>query len=129
MRKKIIQLLIGFISGCLLVKYMNITFPLRLEEVVINFLLSPMDFFIVMICFIISFVFHAIFIAESIENTYLLINGVRVPFRNTLLCYSVFISFFILSLLAVWDAILILAFSILYGLLSVDYNYLKTNRR
>jgi hypothetical protein len=82
-----------------------------------------------MICFIVSFVSHAILVTGVIESTYLLINGVKVSFWNTLLCYSVLISFFILGFLAVWHTILILSFSVIYGLLSVDFKQLKMNRR
>ncbi|MCH1624777.1 hypothetical protein [Fredinandcohnia quinoae] len=118
---KLINGIIGFISGYLFILFVPIDHSFKLSSLFIQFIVNPFFFFIVMICFLIGFLTNSILIKGIIEGTYKLFKGFNVSIPQLLMCYSVLISYLFLFILGWLQTFLLLVFSLIYGIISVDF--------
>ncbi|MBS4191064.1 hypothetical protein KHA94_12815 [Bacillus sp. FJAT-49705] len=112
--------IISFLCGLLFIKW----FPIQennIEEIVVSGILNPLYFFAASIVFIIGVLITAEIIREemilkavdSIKN--------RVCNINTLKCIIIFISFITLIHIGSWQTVVFFCFSIIYGIISIDF--------
>jgi hypothetical protein len=113
-------LIVGFICGFFLINWVPIQQPFVIEEYISDYLFSPLEFFVIMICFLIGFLANSILIRSVVEESFQLIRGRRVNLVNLLISYSVMISFYFLFQLGFWQTLVLLCFSIIYGIISID---------
>ncbi len=78
-----------------------------------------------MICFFIGFIAHSAIIKSVIENVHLNVKGKRFSFLQLFLPLSLVVGYFVLFSFGPWQTFLLLAFSIIYGIISLD---LKKNK-
>lgn len=122
MFKKIIMLLIGFICGVLFIKLTPFGLPIDMENLLLTFVLNPIEFFIASVVFIIGFIMNANILEDGIIQASLFLLGKKGAFYGIILSISLFISFFILFYLGFWQTLLFFSFSCLYGMISIDFS-------
>lgn len=120
MLKRLFQLVGGTTSGYAFIQWLPIEKPMPATKIILALVMDPWHYFIAMVAFFFSFLLHSILIKSIVEETYSLLK------RKTAHLWEVFIScgalgsFFFLSQEGEWQALLILCFSVVYGMISVD---------
>lgn len=125
MSKKIVPLLLGFLCSKLFIKLFPIDIPFDFSEWLLTFVLNPFEFFIASLFFIMSFMMHAVIMEDGIKQIALYVYRKRVEMGELLFILLLLLSFTILSLSGFWQAMIIFCFSLLYGIISVDFKRLK----
>ncbi|WP_078413628.1 hypothetical protein [Priestia abyssalis] len=120
MLKRLFQLVGGAVSGYAFIQWLPITKPISATKIILALVMDPWHYFIAMVAFFFSFLLHSILIKSIVEETYSLLK------RKTARLWEAFIScgslgsFFFLAQEGEWQALLILCFSVVYGMISVD---------
>lgn len=122
MLKKVIILLVGFLCGVIFIKLTPFDLPIDMEKLLLIFVLNPIEFFIAAVVFIVGFIMNAITLEEGITQTSLFLRRKKGAFYGLILSVSLFISFFILFYLGFWQTLLFFSFSLLYGMISIDFS-------
>lgn len=117
---KLICLVLGFICGYYFVSLVPIKSPFVLSEYIAEYLLNPFIFFAIMIFFFIGFLVNAYLIRSAIEETIKLIRGEKIHLIEIFISYSVVGSFYTLFQLGFWQTLVLLSFSLIYGIISLD---------
>lgn len=126
--KKIIQLFIGYICGFLYILWIPIHLPNPLSEIIVEIVLNPVPFVASILAFFIGFLIHADLIKKGIEMMAIGLWSEKFVKIEILFIFFVFISLFLLSLLALWPALIFFCFSFLYGMLSLDYELFRVKK-
>lgn len=122
---KLFSLFTGFGAGILFIRSLPVEKPFNINEFLLDLILHPMQFFIGMVFFIISFLANAYLLKTGMEETYFLLKKKSIEWFDLLLSYSVVIIFYILFVQGFWQTIFLLLFSILYSFLSLNFNVNK----
>jgi hypothetical protein len=122
---QLLKLLTGLISGFLFIKFFPVSIPMSISDMIVIFVLEPGGFFLGMIFFIIAFIANAEMIRSAIELTALLVKYKKTHFFELLLSLLIIGSFFILSAISLWETIALFCFSVIYGIISLDFKKLK----
>ncbi|MFT4413127.1 hypothetical protein ACLM5H_04620 [Fredinandcohnia humi] len=117
---KLMYEVIGFLCGYLLILLSPNSSPFEISDLLMRFIVNPFLFFILMMCFLIGFLSHSIIVKASIESTYRLIKGHSISLYQAFINYSLYVGYFFLFIIGPWEAVLLLAFSLMYGIISVD---------
>ncbi|MFE8702646.1 hypothetical protein ACFYKX_18765 [Cytobacillus sp. FJAT-54145] len=125
MFKKIIKLMIGFFCGYFYIKWMPISFPFTLSDLIVEYVLNPIEFFAATMVFFIGFIVNAELIRGGVEQTVLLIHKKKIQLVEFLTASFVLLSFIILFYTAIWQTLAFFSFSLIYGIISVDFKKLK----
>lgn len=113
---------IGFICGLLLTKLLIIDSPFKASELMIEFILNPLLFFAVMVCFLIGFVANSVLVKEAIQQTYSFFCKQNFSMVNLLVSYCVIIiNFVVLFQLGFWQTLVLSCFTIIYGIISIEF--------
>ncbi|MCA1030550.1 hypothetical protein LCL95_05780 [Bacillus timonensis] len=123
MLSKLIISGVAFLFGYVVTKWIPIPQGVDASDVLIGFILSPVKFFAAMVCFFISFFLHSILIKRSIELTYGLFKGEIIDKVELVASCFFFVSFFILFQLGFWQTMVLLVFSTIYGIISLDFRH------
>jgi hypothetical protein len=118
---KFICVVIGFFSGFFFTKLITIDDPFSLSELLIGFVLNPIQFFAAMICFLIAFVSNAILLKEAVIQTQAIVKKQSYSPMDAAIGYSVIISFIILFQIGFWHTLALSFFTIIYGIISIDF--------
>ena len=117
--KKIFQLVFGFLCGYLFIKWVPFSFQLSFEEVLVNFVLKPLKFFGAAVILMVGSILNG----ELIKFLFkMIVNGFRKNNWSVLslvICFGVFINFFALFKIGIWQTMMLLCFSMLYGMISL----------
>lgn len=122
MLKKIIILLIGFMCGIIFIKLTPFGLPVDIGKLLLTFVLNPIEFFIASVVFIIGFIMNAITLEDGITQVSLYVMKKEGAFYGIILFFSLFISFLILFYLGFWQTLIFFSFSLLYGMISIDFS-------
>jgi hypothetical protein len=120
MLKKLMLLAAATLSSHLFIRWFPITKPLSATYVILSLIMDPLHYFMAMVAFFIAFLSHSMLIKSIIEETYSFIKGREVRWREAVICYGDVDSFLFLWQAGQWQTILILCFSLVYGMISVD---------
>lgn len=125
MWNKWVQLLVGFLCGYLFIKWVPIEFPLHIPDAVIEFLFHPIEFLVASIVFIIGFLIYADLIKNGTMLFFFLFHQKKIMILEQLLSLLVIVSFLVLFVLGFWQTIIFFSFSVVYGIISLDFQKLK----
>lgn len=121
---KVLPLLIGFLCGNLFIKMLPIGIPFNFTEILLLFVMNPFEFFAVSTVFIIGFMMNAKMIEDGLKQLILLIFRKKVEVTEIFLFLLLLISFIILFILGFWQTVIFFSFSLLYGMISIDFKRL-----
>lgn len=121
MLKKILPLIIGFLCGNLFIKMLPIVVPFDLSEFLLIFILNPFEFFAASTVFIIGFMMNAKVIEGGVKQIVLFISRRKVEGLELLLFLLLLICFILLFTLGFWQTVIFFSFSLLYGMISIDF--------
>lgn len=122
---QVLKLLTGLISGFLFIKLFPVSVPMGISDMIVIFVLEPGGFFLGMIFFIISFLANAELIRSVIELTVSIIKNKKIHFLELSFSLTIIGSFFILSAISLWETIALFFFSVIYGIISLDFKKLN----
>ncbi|MEQ2528165.1 hypothetical protein EKG37_12950 [Robertmurraya yapensis] len=125
MWKKSIRLLLGFGCGYLFILMFPIDSPFNLSEFLLEFVINPFSFFAASIVFIVGFISNALIIKEGVEETYLLYNQKESNLMEIIFVLLLMVSFYVLFQTGFWQTMVFFCFSILYGIISLDFRRFK----
>lgn len=117
--KKMYQLGFGFLCGYLFIKWFPFAIRPSLEEVLVNFVLKPLEFFIAVVILIVGIVLNGELIKYILM---MIVKSIRLKnwsVLSLLICLGVFINFFALFKIGIWQSWMLLCFSLLYGMISL----------
>lgn len=121
MAKKMIPLLIGFLCGNLFIKLFPIVVPFELSELLLIFVLNPFEFLVAATVFMIGFLMNAVIMEEGIEQITLLLFRKKAEIYKIFLFLLLLISFSLLFITGFWQTMVLFCFSLLYGIISIDF--------
>lgn len=122
----IVQLMVGFLCGVLMIKWFPITFPINPSELFVSFVFHPLEFFAACIMFIIGFIMNGKIIKRI---AMVLIEAVKQRNLPSLeICLGVVLLVIQVFLLkeGFWQTLALLSFSFVYGMISIDFRKEKT---
>lgn len=120
--KKIVKLLAGYGCGFLFIVWVPIHLPNNLSTIIVELVLSPVQFIAATFAFLIGFVIHAELIRDGTQKLiYCLQNKKTVINIELLILLIVFVTFYILSKISLWPTVVFFCFSFLYGMISIDF--------
>ncbi|TKC19746.1 hypothetical protein [Robertmurraya kyonggiensis] len=125
MWKKSTRLILGFGCGYLFILLFPIDSPFEFSEFLLKFVVDPFAFFSASIVFIIGFITNALIIKEGVEETFLFYNRKESNLVEILLALLLLVSFYILFQTGFWQTMVFFSFSILYGIISLDFSRFK----
>jgi hypothetical protein len=117
---KFIYEVIGFFCGFMLIFLTSGTSIIEIPQLLTSFIINPFLFFILMICFFIGFLAHSVLFKGAIETFYHMAKGNRFSFMELIFPISLVGGYFILFIYGPWQTFLLIAFSIIYGIITVD---------
>ncbi len=126
--KKLIKLLFGYICGLLFIVWIPIHFPNKLSDIIVEVVLSPVPFIASILAFFIGFIINADLIKNGIEMMVVSRWRGKLLKLECLLLFCVCLSFYFLSMVSLWPAIAFFCFSLLYGMISLDYELLRESK-
>jgi hypothetical protein len=115
------QLIFGFICGLLLIKWVPLPFPFSASELFVSFVLNPLKFFAAAVVFIIGIIMNGKLLKYIFTMTAKVLKNKTNTVVQLIFCYGVIINFIILLKIGIWQTTSLLCFSILYGMISLDY--------
>lgn len=121
MLTKILPLFIGFLCGNLFIKMLPIVLPFDFSEFLLIFILNPFEFFATSTVFIIGFMMNAKVIEGGVKQIVLFISRRKVEGLELLLFLFLLICFILLFTLGFWQTVIFFSFSLLYGMISIDF--------
>ncbi|MCS0672274.1 hypothetical protein [Cytobacillus firmus] len=122
----LLKLFTGFISGILFIKFFPVSIPMGISDMIVIFVLEPAGFVMGMTFFLIAFIANAEIIRSIIEWTARLLKNIR-PLKHMDALFGPVLSllliggFFVLSALSPWEALALFCFSVIYGIISLDF--------
>ncbi|MEH7124337.1 hypothetical protein V7127_14020 [Bacillus sp. JJ1773] len=125
MLRKTVQLIGGFLCGLLFIEWFPISVPSGLTEILAACILEPVPFFASAVVFIIGFLTNAELIGEEVIQTVQLFMKRKTTLFNLLFSLFFLAGFITLFLLGFWQTVVFFCFSILYGIISIDFEELK----
>ncbi len=117
--KKMYQLGFGFLCGYLFIKWVPYAFRPSFEEVLVNFVLKPLEFFFAAVILIVGIILNGELIKYVLTMTVNVIRKKNWSAISLVICLGVFINFFTLFKLGIWQSWTLLCFSLLYGMISL----------
>lgn len=120
MLKRLFQLVGGTASGYAFIQWLPIAKPMSATKIILALVMDPWHYFIAMVAFFFSFLLHSILIKSILEETYSLLKRKRARLPEAVISCGALGSFFFLAQEGEWQALLILCFSVVYGMISVD---------
>ncbi|KAB2338349.1 hypothetical protein F7731_01940 [Cytobacillus depressus] len=128
MFKKTCQLVIGFLCGLLFIEWFPAADLISLTDVFAACIIKPFHFFASAIVFIFGFLTNADVISEGIIVFTKLPVERYINMTQLLFSCLFLVSFIALSYFGFWQTLVFFCFSILYGIISIDFKQLKTNK-
>lgn len=125
MWKKSIRLLLGIGCGYLFILLFPIDSPFLLSEFLLKFVVNPLAFFASSIVFIIGFITNALTFKDGIEESFLLYNQKDSNIVEIFFAVLLMVSFYVLFQTGFWQTMVFFSFSILYGIISLDFRRFK----
>jgi len=122
MLSKIISILAGYVAGLVFIRSIPIEKPFEITEFILELVLHPIQFFVGMVFFFISFLANAHLLKSGMEETYFLLKKKSIEWFHLILSYSVVLIFYLLFIQGFWQTIMLLMFSIFYCFLSLNLN-------
>ncbi|MDM5229361.1 hypothetical protein QUF73_24940 [Cytobacillus sp. NJ13] len=121
-----LKLMTGFISGILFIKFFPVSIPMGISDMIVIFVLEPAGFVLGMTFFLIAFIANAEIIRSIIEWTARLLKNMRSlkhidALFGPVLSLLLIGGFFVLSVLSPWEAFALFCFSVIYGIISLDF--------
>lgn len=126
--KKLMKLLFGYICGLLFIVWIPIHFPNTLSDIIVEVVLSPVPFIASILAFFIGFLINADLIKNGIEMLVVSRWRGRLLKLECLLLFFVCLSFYFLSMVSLWPTVAFFCFSLLYGMISLDYELLRESK-
>ena len=122
----LLKLMTGFMSGILFIKFFPVSIPMGLSDMIVIFVLEPAGFVLGMTFFLIAFIANAEIIRSIIEWTARLLKNMRSSKHmdalfGPVLSLLLIGGFFVLSVLSPWEALALFCFSVIYGIISLDF--------
>ena len=122
----LLKLFTGFISGILFIKFFPVSIPMGISDMIVIFVLEPAGFVMGMTFFLIAFIANAEIIRSIIEWTARLLKNIRSlkhmdALFGPVLSLLLIGGFFVLSVLSPWEAFALFCFSVIYGIISLDF--------
>jgi len=122
MLEKLIKLALGFLCGFFFIKCVPFDTPFHPSDLIVEFLFNPFGFFGASVFFIIGFLLNADLIRDSAE---LMIGVRKASFLEHMISPLVTISFVFLFFSGFWQTTVFFCFSLLYGIISLDFQKFK----
>lgn len=122
MLEKLVKLLLGFFSGFLFIKCVPFDPPFHPSDLIVEFLFNPLGFFGASVFFIIGFLLNADLIKETAE---LMLGLRKASFLERMLSPLIMVSFVLLFFSGFWQTTVFFCFSLLYGIISLDFQKFK----
>jgi hypothetical protein len=123
--KIICQLIMGFICGLLVIRWIPLSFPVDITNLFVQFILNPLEFFAASLVFIIGIVMNGNVIHSIITMTFVLKNKNSFSLAQWFVSFGVIFNFILLMNEGLWQAVMLLIFSIVYGMISIDFQKVK----
>ncbi|MFC3882753.1 hypothetical protein ACFOU2_04260 [Bacillus songklensis] len=120
MLRKLMLLAVATASSYLFIQWLPVPKPISLAHIILALVMDPLHYFVAMVAFFLAFLSHSILIKSVVEETYSFMKGRQVRWGEAVICYGAACSFWFLWQAGQWQTILILCFSIVYGMISVD---------
>jgi hypothetical protein len=120
MLKKLMLLAAATASSHLFIQWLPVTKPVSATHIILALIMDPLHCFAAMVAFFIAFLSHSMLIKSIIEETYSFIKGRGVRWGKAVICCGAVGSFLFLWQEGQWQTVLILCFSLVYGMISVD---------
>ncbi|WP_163101025.1 hypothetical protein [Peribacillus alkalitolerans] len=118
---KSVKFLIGVVCGLAFIKWFPLELPFSLNHFLTECILNPLDFFASSISFIIGFLCYASILKEGFVAFVEIIKDKKGQMRLLIIPILSLVSFYLLSTMSVLHTALFFSFSILYGIISLDY--------
>ncbi|WP_108671094.1 hypothetical protein [Peribacillus acanthi] len=118
---KWLKLLVGIMSGLAFIKWFPLDLPFSLNGFLTECILNPLDFFASSISFIIGTLCHASILKEGFTEFIEFIKGRKGKVQIIFISTFSLVSFYVFSSMSVLHTALFFSFSILYGIISIDY--------
>jgi hypothetical protein len=115
------QLIVGFIFGLLLIKLVPFPFSFPLSEIFVAFIFHPLKFFAVSIVFTIGIMMYGNLFGSLIAFIVSRKKRKSIPFLQFCIFLCIMVEFFVLFRFGPWQAIVLLCFSIIYGMMTLDF--------
>lgn len=125
MSLKLVQLGIGFFCGYLFIMSFPVVSPFSLSEIILEFVLHPFEFFIASVVFIIGFMVNALMIKEGVEQVISFIYQKQINIMAVFNFLLLIIGFSVLFVTGFWQTVVFFSFSMLYGIISLDFKRFK----
>ncbi|WP_162595926.1 hypothetical protein [Bacillus sp. CGMCC 1.16541] len=127
--KKLILLVIAAVCHSLVIRWVPINVSFRVTDLFLQMLMSPLKYIVVMFAFSLSFLCYSVFIRTAIEQMYMIKKQRPLSWSNVGLSLCMSASFFILFTFGFWQTLLILCFSFIYGIISIDLRKQAVDRQ
>jgi hypothetical protein len=113
-------LIVGLVSGYLMIVWTPLTEPFVFGTFITEFIFNPLKTFLALVCFFIGFIANALLIRSAIWQTIRLGKREKVRSSELFFSYSVFASFYVLSTMNVEKTFVFFLFSLIYGIMSMN---------
>jgi hypothetical protein len=113
-------LIVGFVSGYLMIAWTPLTEPFVFGTFITEFIFNPLKTFWALVCFLIGFVANALLIRSAIWQTICLWKRKGVRIGELVFSYSAFASFYVLSTMNAEKTFVFFLFSFIYGMMTMD---------
>lgn len=126
---KFVSLVFGFIFGYLLIHWVPVQLPFDISQYLVEYVFDPLKFFAIMMSFLLGFLCNSILIRTALEETIRLLLKRSIRMSHLFIGYSVIFSFYFLLQMGFWQTLILLCFSMIYGIISIDINRNKKYER
>jgi hypothetical protein len=120
-----LKMVMSLISGYLFIKWFPEMELLRLSDIIVELVLNPVEFFASSIAFMTAFLINADLMKKEIGLLIDLFQG-----RVSIVLFAIplhIMCFYYLSIIGVWQTLILLCLALIYGMISVDFS--GENRR
>ncbi|MDQ0157195.1 hypothetical protein [Robertmurraya andreesenii] len=124
MRKKMVLLLLGFLCGKLFIEWFPIGLPVDFSKFLLALVLQPFDFLIASIFFIAGFLMNAVILENGVRQITMFVYRKQVVMEDLLIFLFLLLGYCILFISGFWQTMVFFCFSLLYGMISIDFKRL-----
>lgn len=129
MRRQLFLIAVGSVCGYLMISWMPVMTPFVWANFITDFTFRPLRSFLAMVCFFIGFLANAAVIRAFIEGMIRFIWKQTINLREWLTSCGIIGSFYGLFQLNARLALLFFIFSVIYGMISVDFSHWRRYKK
>ena len=116
------KLACGFLCGFLYIKCVPFDFPFQASDIIIEFLFNPLEFLGACLFFIMGVLINADILKEGAERIF---QHKKISVKEYLSSFFMLLAFLLLCLIGFWQTTVFFCFSLLYGIISLDFQKIR----